>query len=128
MKKLVLVLVAMFGLYLGANAQVLSCEIYNSDGLIVKLGSKGEQSDSNGQFSIPISVSAPSNSKWVVNKISKDITVYVEIIDQNSGRVVKREPVTIPLYNGSGSKTHWTRDYKPNYDYLFSIDKNKTCI
>lgn len=43
MKKLVLVLVAMFGLYLGANAQVLSCDVYNADGLTAKLCQKAHK-------------------------------------------------------------------------------------
>ena len=129
MKKLVLVLVAMFGLYLGANAQVLSCDIYNADGLTAKLCQKGAQSSDYGSLSIPVEVTAKSGSKYARGQYM--VTVSVEVIDQDNRSVVKREDVIVWVKNGSGytSKTVNEQDgYKPNHDYLFSINKDRTCM
>ena len=129
MKKLVLVLVAMFGLYLGANAQVLSCDIYNADGLTAKLCQKGAQSTNNGTFSIPVEVIAKPGSKYA-GTLSTMVTVSVEVIDQNSRDVVKREDIIVMVKDGRGftSKSVNKHDgYEPNHDYLFSINRDRTC-
>ena len=130
MKKLVLVLVAMFGLYLGANAQVvLSCDVYNADGLTAKLCQKGAQSSDHGELSIPVEVTAKSGSKYASGQYM--VTVSVEVIEQDNRSVVKREDVIVWVKNGRGytSKTVNKQDgYKPNHDYLFSINKDRTCM
>ena len=129
MKKLFLVLVAMFGLYLGANAQVLSCDIYNADGLTARLCQKGAQSGNSGDLSIPVEVTAKSGSKYA--RVETMVTVSVEVIDQDNRSVVKREDVIVWVKNGRGytSKPVSKHDgYKPNHDYLFSINKDRTCM
>lgn len=129
MKKLVLVLVAMFGLYLGANAQVLSCDVYNADGLTARLCQKGAQSSNYGDLSIPVEVTAKSGSKYA--RVKTMVTVSVEVIDQDNRSVVKREDVIVWVENGRGYTSKHVNEhdgYKPNHDYLFSINKDRTCM
>ena len=126
MKKLVLVLVAMFGLYLGANAQVLSCDVYNADDLTAKLLQKGAQSTDSGCMNIPVEIIQKSDSEYVV--VSSTVTVSVEVIDQNTGNVVRREDINVWVNNGKGYKTINVCNYEPNHDYLFSINKDRTCM
>lgn len=127
MKKLFLVLVAMFGLYLGVGAQITySCNVYNEDGLNVELLERGTQADRNGGIYVSVKATAPAGTKH--SRLSSSVKVYVEIIDQDTRKVVNRKPIDIDLTNGKGSQQEYFRGYEPFHDYLFSIDKDKTCV
>lgn len=129
MKKLVLVLVAMFGLYLGTNAQVLSCDVYNADGLTAKLCQKGAQSSAGGCMDIPVKIIVKPDSKHAgALGITTLVTVSVEVIDQNTGNVVRREDIVVSVENGKGYNSKNVCKYEPNHDYLFSINKDRTCM
>lgn len=130
MKKLVLVLVAMFGLYLGANAQVvLSCDVYNADGLTAKLCQKGAQSTSSGCIDIPVEIIVKPDSKYAGRLgLQTMVTVSVEVIDQNTGKIVKREDIVVEVKNDRGYNSNFVCKYEPNHDYLFSINKDRTCM
>lgn len=129
MKKLFLVLVAMFGLYLGANAQVLSCDVYNADGLTARLCQKGAQSTVGGCMNIPVEIIVKPDSKHAGTLgIETLVTVSVEVRDQNTGNVVRREDIVVSVKGGKGYNSKYVCNYEPNHDYLFSINKDRTCM
>ena len=129
MKKLVLVLVAMFGLYLGANAQVLSCDVYNADGLTARLCQKGAQSTNGGCMNIPVEIIVKPDSKYAGRLgLQTLVTVSVEVIDQNTSNVVRREDIVVKVEDDRGYTSEYVCKYEPNHDYLFSINKDRTCM
>lgn len=130
MKKLVLVLVAMFGLYLGANAQLVhSCDVYNADGLTAKLCQKGAQSTNGGCMNIPVEIIVKADSKYAGRLgLQTLVTVSVEVIDQNTRNVVRREDIVVKVEDDRGYTSEYVCKYEPNHDYLFSINKDRTCM
>ncbi len=108
-----------------ANAQN-TCEVYGSDGATATVLKKGGQAGANGTLFVPVSV---QNYKKNSGE-GRSVEVWIEVRDQNTRCVVKRECANVWIeqhyYSGEGKAK--VEGLEPNHDYLYNIDSAKTCM
>ena len=114
MKKVLLVLVAMFGLYLGANAQSDSCPIKGSDNGIVKAEISSEEEWRIGSSSNP----KVGITTWTEGRLAPAtgiVNCRITYIRKDDGEEYTQDYISLQFYHGK-STPQWIDLHFPASD------------